>query len=89
MVFIFDYLICYANRTEVFQIVAKRDFLDVMALYLSQGDTDLSIATLNIIRGLIELGEEFKDEYEINVVARLIKTEMFELMGEIRNALEH
>jgi hypothetical protein len=89
LVFIFDYMICYANKTEVFPIVAKRDFLEVMALYLSQGDTDLSIATLNIIRGLIELGEEFKDEYEINVVGRLIKTEMYELMGDIRSALEH
>jgi hypothetical protein len=70
----------------VFQITAKRDFLEMMAIYLSLGDTDLSIATLSIIRGLIELGEDFKDENEINVVVRMITT-MQELMGEVRKAL--
>ncbi len=72
----------------MFQITAKRDFLEMMAIYLSQGDTDLSIATLSIIRGLIDLGEDFKDENEINVALRLIMT-MQELMGEVRKALSH
>lgn len=62
LAFIFSYLIAQADKPAIFQFAARRDFLEVMTLYLAQGDTDLSIATLNIVKGLIDLGEEFKDE---------------------------
>lgn len=56
MAFIFSYLIGQSDKPAIFQFAARKDFLEVMMTYLSQGDTDLSIAVLNIIRGLIDLG---------------------------------
>jgi hypothetical protein len=58
---IFNYLIGQADRPTIFQFAARKDFLEVMTLYLSQEDIDLSIATLNNIKELLVLGDEFRD----------------------------
>ena len=58
---IFNYLIGQADRPTIFQFAARKDFLEVMTLYLWQEDIDLSIATLNNIKELLMLDDEFRD----------------------------
>ena len=59
----------------------------MMALYLQQGDLELSIIVCNIVFGLLSLGEEFKDENEQNVVVVMVRN-MQDLANEILKGLE-
>lgn len=85
---IFNYLIGQADKPTIFQFAARKDFLEVMSLYLSHEDIDLSIATLNTIKELLMLGDEFRDENEVNIVA-LTVSNMNDLVKEISKAQEH
>lgn len=58
-----------------------------MALYLQQGDLELSIIVGNIVFGLLSLGEEFKDGNEQNVVVVMVRS-MQDLTNEILKGLE-
>jgi len=59
-----------------------------MSIYLSQMDIDLSIATLNNIKELLILGDEFRDENEVNIVA-LTVSGMSDLIKDIWKAQNH
>lgn len=59
-----------------------------MAVYLGMNDLELSIITLTVLQQLWELGEEYKDETDRNVVGLMIES-MPSLMGEIRTARDH
>lgn len=77
-------MIGQADKPAIFQFTASKDFLQMMVQYLGQEDHELATITLGVLEGLICLGDEFKDENELNVVA-LMMLGMPELMYQIRN----
>lgn len=84
---IFSYIIELADKQLAFQKIVSPDFLQIMAAYLQQGDVELAIIVCNIVHGLLNLGEEFKDEEQQNVVVTMARS-MPDLTHEVLKGLE-
>lgn len=85
---VFSYLITLADRQPAFELTVRRDFLEMMSIYLGMDDIELSIIVLTVLQQLVELGEQFKDEDERNVVTMMILG-MPGLMSQVREARYH